>query len=233
MTSPHNPVFDALFETGARAVLSGCHRRDQAPRDGGRWPVSVVALPPPEMAERFHRATQNLLPYAGPGHFRTGRRDSVHSTVRALEPHLHTASPDDPITRFWCAAMDRVADRIGPVELVWTGLTLTTPGVLAQLETPDGAGWELMAAVRDELGAHGWYEDRIGLQRNIWYSSLLHFTGDLADPAGLVEWVTRHRRIEPVRFTTDQLALVRFRHELRAEGHAMVQQVWQRWALGG
>lgn len=222
-----NAVFDSLFVTGARAVLEGRHRRDTVPEEGGRWPVSLIHRP--AIAEQVHTVTEALIPYAGHGHFRTGDADAVHCTVRALEPRHEAAAADDPITALWCGAIDRVAEQARPFDLIWTGLTLTPVGVLAQLETPDGAGWDFLDLVRAELGPYSWYEERSWQRRNIWYATLVHFAGPIADPAGLVDQVRRLRTMPPVTFSLDHLTLSRFDHS--PQHQAMVPTAFHRWDL--
>lgn len=220
-----NPVFDSLFDTGGPAVIAGTHQRDAPPVDGGRWPVSVVAFPPDPMRGRLARWAQEAVRWAGPGHFRTGGRDSVHLTVRALERYREDAASTDPVVAVWRSAMERTATATAPVGLRFTGLTVTRSGLLAQLEPDDHTAWDLMDRLRIELGSEAWLEDG-WMKRNIWYASLLHFADDIADPNGLVDWVRDHRRIEPESFTIDSISLVRFRHRVVGGEQAMVPQTW-------
>lgn len=206
-----NPVFDTLFEKGSAAVLEGSHQRDEPPVDGGRWPVTVVARAPEDVRELMESLMREALGLAGPGHFVTGRADSVHLTIRALEPYREAAAASDPVVADWRAAMERTASATAPFRLVLTGLTLTPAGVMAQLETTDDAPWQLMDRLGAELGELAWYEDG-WMRRNIWYSSLVHFAHDLADARALVDWVSARRDLEPVEFTVDHLALVRSRY---------------------
>lgn len=41
-----------------------------------------------------------------------------------------------------------------------------------------------------ELGTDAWYETT---RRDIWYLNLLHFTGDIAHPTALIDWVASRR----------------------------------------
>lgn len=225
MINVGNPVFDRLFDSGHRDVLAGTHQRDTPPVDGGRWPVSVVAFPPGRMRDRFVEWTRSAVERAGTGHFRIGGRDAVHLTVRALERYREAAAPSDPIVAVWRAAMERTASATAPIRLAFTGLTLTRSGLLAQLEPTDDTAWELMDRLRTELGSESWLEDG-WMKRNIWYASLLHFADDIADAAGLVDWVRDHRRIDPEPFTIDAISLVRFRHRRTTGGQAMVPETW-------
>ncbi|MGD7705987.1 hypothetical protein [Microlunatus sp. Y2014] len=225
MDKVDNPVFDDLFDAGAPKVLDGSHSRDEPPVDRGRWPVSVVAFPPEAVREQFGSWTQATVERAGRGHFHTGGPDTAHLTVRALERYRETAAATDPVAAVWRTAMERAAADTEPIRLLFTGLTLTRSGVLAQLEPVDHAAWELMARLRRELGSEAWLEDG-WMKRNIWYASLLHFADRVADPEGLVDWVRANRRIEPVEFMISSLSLVRFRHRQLDGEQAMVPETW-------
>lgn len=79
-------VFDQLFESSVDLVLRGEHQCDEPPTDGGRWPVTIVCVPPSAIRDRLSGLMHEALVHASPGHFLTGRPDSSHLTVRALEP---------------------------------------------------------------------------------------------------------------------------------------------------
>ncbi|MBB2893301.1 hypothetical protein [Flexivirga oryzae] len=216
----NNPVFDRLFRRAAPVIVNGAHERDQPPQDGGRWPVSVVATGAPDSFRTLlHEHLTELVEYAGPGHFMTGRPEASHITVRALEPYRQAADKDDLIVGDWVDAMKRTAADTPTCELTCTGLTLTTGGVLAQLEPHDATPWELLDRFRAELGDLAWFEDQ-WMKRNIWYSSIIHFAADIRDPHGLVDWVAGHRRFaDPMTVRLTGLDLVRFRHTVVPDTH--------------
>lgn len=219
-----NPVFDELIEAAAPQVLAGAHRRDVPPEEGGRWPVSVLVRPAEPVRDVLESLMRAALGQAGPGHFLTGRADSVHLTVRALEPYREAAREDEPVAADWVGALARTAAATAPFALTLTGVTLSTSGVMAQLETRDEQPWQLMDRLRDELGPLAWYEDQ-WMRRTIWYASLLHFADDIADPAGLIAWVRSHRQIAPVEVAVDALSLARFRYS-EAEGERLMLPQW-------
>lgn len=170
--------------------------------------------------------------HAGAKHFRTGRLDASHLTIRSLEPYREAASPDDPISRTWAAAMARAARATAPLQFRLTGVTLSKSGVLAQVEALDELPWRFMDRLRDELGNEAWYEDQ-WMRRNIWYSTILHFAADLDDPAGLVDWVRSSRSLEPVEFTIDTVELVRSRYVEETTGERLMRpETWVRVPLG-
>lgn len=222
---PRNPVFDKLLERAVPVVMAGEHQQDTPPTDGGRWPLTVVCVPPVDVRRRLEGLMREVVPIAGPGHFLTGRADTSHLTVRALEPYRDAASPTDPVTAEWFAAMRRAAAATPALRFQLTGLTLTSVSVMAQVEPLDEEPWRFMRRLRDELGPLAWYEDD-WMERNIWYANVLHFAAPIRDAAGLVEWVRAHREIEAVDFTVDGAQLVRSRHTRLGDEQLMAMQSW-------
>jgi hypothetical protein len=165
------------------------------------------------------------LVHTGPGHFLTGRPDVVHLTVRALEPYRHAAAPADPVTAEWIAALDRAARATAPLRFRLTGVTLTQRSVMAQVETVDDAPWEFMSRLRAELGPLAWFEDQ-WMERNIWYANLIHFAAPIRDARTLVDWVARHRSLEPVEFIVPSATLVRSRHTRLDDEQFMAMEPW-------
>lgn len=222
---PHNPVFDELFASAVPLVTSGEHHHDVPPADGGRWPVTVVCIPPRPVRDRLEELMRAGLRHAGPGHFLTGRPDNSHLTVRALEPYREAAAPDDAVTTEWLAALERAAAATPPLRFRLTGLTLTRVSVMAQVEARDDEPWRFMRRLRHELGPLAWYEDQ-WMVRNIWYANVIHFAAPILDAPGLVEWVSQHRRLEPLDFTVESATLVRSRY---AEGGGERYMAMERW----
>ena len=220
-----NPVFDRLFSEAVPALLAGEHRRDVPPVDGGRWPVSVVAVPDPEVRAVMADLMDEVLVHAGPGHFETGRSDASHITVRALEPYREAASAADEVTDEWITALEEVGRTTAPVTLRLTGVTLTVSGVMVQAEPVDDAPWELMRRLRAALGPLAWFEDE-WQERDIWYSSILHFAAPVLDPAGLVGWAERNRASLALDVTLDALALTRFRYRESDGRRHMAMEPW-------
>jgi hypothetical protein len=185
--------FDHLFTTAAPRIAAGTHQRDELPREGGRWPLSVVLRPAPDsrLAHTLDAVTQEAADLAGPGHWQTGQLGSAHLTVRALEPRREHLPADDPVAARYLSALDRATVRAQwPIGFRVTGLTLTAGTVMACAEPLDGAADTFSDHVTRELGPDAWYETE---RRDIWYLNLLHFTGDIAAPDALIEWVAGRR----------------------------------------
>lgn len=230
-TLPRNPVFDRLMSEAVPALLSGEHRCDEPPVDGGRWPVSVVGIPDEHARAVLAGVMEEAQVHAGPGHFETGRLDASHVTVRALEPYREAAAATDAIAGEWVAALGEVGRESAPITLRLTGVTLSVSGVMVQAEPVDDAPWELMQRLRTALGPLAWFEDQ-WQQRDIWYSSVLHFAAPVLDAPGLVDWARRNRSSFSHDIVLDSLTLTRFRYcSTEGRGH-MAMEPWQSAGLG-
>ncbi len=225
-----HPVFDRLFSDAVPALLSGRHRQDEPPVDGGRWPVSVVGLPGERSRGVLTEVMNEALVHAGPGHFETGRVDASHFTVRALEPYRETASPTDEISTAWVAALEQVAKESPPIRLRLTGVTLSVSAVMVQAEPVDDAPWELMRRLRDALGPLAWIEE---LERDIWYASVVHFAAPILDARGLVLWAEQRRRSLAHDVVLDSLTLTRFRYCANGGRRHMAMEHWHSVDLSG
>lgn len=223
---PTNPVFDRLLDEAVPALLAGNHHREEPPGDGGRWPVSVVGIPDCRARDVLLGVMDEALLHAGPGHFETGRSDTSHVTVRALEPYREAAHPADPIAGAWVAALEEVGRESSPIRLRLTGVTLSVSGVMVQAEPLDDAPWELMRRLRAALGPLAWFEDQWG-RRDIWYSSVLHFAAPVLDAPGLVSWVRRNRASLAHDIVLDSLTLTRFRYRATDGQRHMAMERWR------
>lgn len=222
-------VFDRLFAEGAEAVRAGTHGRDEPPIEGGRWPVSILLRPPEPVRGQLAGLAGEAARPAGVDHFLTGVGDSVHLTVRALEPYREAARETDHVTRQWTQALRRACARTAPLTFAFTGVTLTTSAVMAQVEPVDPAPWAFLRTVQECLGPLSWYEDRWararGRSRDIWYATLLHFAAPVADPLALVDWVGNRRRLPARHFTIEAAELVRF-HYTAGPPRRMRPETW-------
>ncbi|QWZ09854.1 hypothetical protein KRR39_09055 [Nocardioides panacis] len=222
-----NGRFDALFAEAAPLVSAQRGRRDSSPRPRGRWPASVMCRPPAATAEVLESWMWQALDRAGAGHYRTGLAGCSHLTVRALEPRCEGRTGSDPVALGWRRALSRAAATTAPLRFELTGVTLAAGSVMAQLEPVDAAPWLFMAELAQALGPLASHEHG----RDIWYVNLVHFTGPIADPGGLVEWVAGHRSVPPVRFAVPDVELVTF--DLAPDGvPAIVPQTLAREVFG-
>jgi hypothetical protein len=156
--------------------------------------------PDDRAASAMASLTEQALQYAGQGHWPTGATRSSHFTVRVLDDYRARLLPQDPDVERWTGAMHRAAKAAGPPRLRVTGLTLTRGSVMASAEPVGPAADAFAKSLSTELGEDGWYE--AGFDRSIWYANLVHFTGPVAAPGELVDWVGERRRMEPVEVAT-------------------------------
>jgi hypothetical protein len=205
--------FDQLFAQATPLITRGTHQRDEPPRDGGRWPVSVVLRPPADspLARTLDALTTEAATLAGPGHWQTGQLGSAHLTVRALEGHRTVIPPDDPAVGRYGAALDRAAAAIPgwPARFRVTGLTLTPGSVMACAFPVNSTADDFSTRFATELGPDAHYET---VPRDIWYLNLLHFTADIPHPEKLVAWVAAHRATELAAVRIPEPELVRSEH---------------------
>jgi hypothetical protein len=69
------------------------------------------------------------------------------------------------------------------------GILITPISVMLGLEPANDQPARLAKALGGALGSDGWFEkDRL---RDIWYVNLVHFSGPVVNPPGLVHWVER------------------------------------------
>ena len=199
----YGDTFDRLFDLGRAALLAGSHQCETPPADGAaRYGLSVVLRPDPAAAARLAEVGAEAAGFAGGGHWPSGDADLVHFTVRSLERHRESVPAGDPAVRRYGAALDRAAR--GKIRLRLAGLTLTPVSVMACAWPCDDAADEFATTLEAALGEDGGYENG---ERDIWYANVLHFAGPIADPAGLVDWVTRRRTLDLGETTVDTVEL--------------------------
>ena len=186
--------------------------------------MSVVCIPDVRARDALAGVMHEALAFAGPGHFETGRSDASHFTVRALEPYREAASPEDPITHAWVAALEEVSRESPPIRLRLTGVTLSTAGVIVQAEPVGDEPWELMRRLRAALGPLAWFEDQ--WQRDIWYSSVVHFAAPIRDAPGLIDWAKARRSSLAHDIVLDALTLTRFRYRATHGERHMAMERW-------
>ena len=200
--------FDELFELGREAVLSRTHECDKPPVDGGRWGIAVILRPDETLTRKLGEFTKDAMRVAGSFHWPTGSPGTVHFTVRALERYRTEVPEDDPSVARYAEALEKAVKRAKPVALSVRGLTLTPSCVMACAEPTDETAKGFTEALAEELGPDGWLE--ADFNRNIWYSTLVHFAGPIDNPAGLVEWVSERRETDIAQASFDTAQLIRY-----------------------
>lgn len=114
--------FDVFYAKAAPQLLAGIHGRESAPVAGDqRWPISVVAPLPTEIARIVDALTSEAIAVAGDGHLRTGAAGSAHVTVRSLERFRPDVPQDDPAVRRYTDAVRSAVAASAPIDLVFTG----------------------------------------------------------------------------------------------------------------
>jgi 2'-5' RNA ligase len=201
--------FEGMHASGRAAVLEGCHRREDAPWVTRRWGLSVVAIIEGDAAAALDRLTGEASEVAGAGHWQSARRGRAHVTVRALAPFSHAAADPVVVARY-VAALERAATN--PFELTLDGMVLSPAGVLLRCGAPGGEADATRARFGEALGADGWLEDEMFANGRdpIWYLTLLHFAGPIADPDALVGWVERQGEVALGSVRVDALSLCRW-----------------------
>ncbi|HEY6740266.1 MAG TPA: hypothetical protein VI076_15590 [Actinopolymorphaceae bacterium] len=205
-------AYERSWQVGARAVLDGRHLTDTPPRDQGRWGVSFLLRPDAVAVERLAALATRAGALIGPRQCWTHGTDSLHVSVRALEPHRATVALDDPRVSAYVRALHETAAKAALVALRLVGLTLSPRGVLACGVPADGAAESLRDLLGAALAARNVDEFESGRTRDMWHSTLVHLTGPVADPRGLVDWVCQRRRVEPGTMHAGDLELVRYRY---------------------
>lgn len=204
--------FEQLFYRGRHAVLSGTHDVDRVPANGtARWGISVILPVDPTATAVLDMLATEALAIAGSDHWPTGARASSHVTVRSLEAHRDPIDAGDAAVARYGLALERTAKRCRPVRFALTGITLTPIAVMACIEPIDTAADELAMALAEELGADAWRE--ANFDRDIWYATLVHFTGPIEDPGGLVDWVVERRRTSFGMAGSTEVELIRWTYD--------------------
>lgn len=166
----------------------------------------MVFRPGKELSVGLAALATEAAAIAGTHHWRSGDLGRSHITVRALEPYVADI-PEDRRERYLAAARRSAA--VGPVRFVFEGVTLSAGSVMARARPLDGRADHLRQRLDDELGDDGWLERRVfpGGRDAIWYCSVLHFAGEIADPRGLVDWAAAQSDVSIGEATFTQLAL--------------------------
>jgi hypothetical protein len=204
-TNPYDLKFDALFTLGSKGVLDGTHHRDGALVDGGRWGISVVLRPDPATAAQLAEVAVEAQAVAGDDHWLTGSVSTSHVTVLPLEPYRHHVPADDPQVAHYATGLATAAARSQPVRLRFGGLTLSPVGILACAYPVDDAADTLATNLKDSIGRNRFSD------RDIWYATVLHFTGAIPQPQALIDWVAERRTLALGQTRIDEVDLLGWR----------------------
>jgi hypothetical protein len=198
-----------LHERGRAAVLAGETTYDVPPGPSSpRWGLSVLVRPDPAAEDRLAEVTEELAAIAGPHHWRTGGHGASHLTVADVEPFREGLTPKDPLVRRCADGLVASVTGLPAARFRITGLVLAPGGVLARGEAADEASATLRDAVLAGLGDAASVDSSYRGDR--WWTTLLHFTGPITDPAGLVDWVDARQDLDLGPFVADHVELVRY-----------------------
>ncbi|SDZ43442.1 hypothetical protein SAMN05421684_4988 [Asanoa ishikariensis] len=166
--------YQELWRQGRRAVLRG--DVDVQPFGTGCWPLSVALRLDPPTRARFADLAAEAAALVGDAYL-----FDHHVTVRAV---------DDGGLALYESALREATAGLGPVRLRFDGVVLTRSNLMACGYPVDDTASRLRARLAEALAARGADGLERGRSRDIWHTTLVGFGGPVADPRGLVEWVT-------------------------------------------
>jgi hypothetical protein len=205
-------MLDRLFVAGQAAVLASKHGIQTPPVEGGpRWGLSVLLRPDSASSEGLACTAHEAARVAGGRQWITGAKDSVHLTLRTLEPWRERMAPDDVLLNRYAHALAVAAAQVGPLRFDVVGLTLTPGSVMAHAVPVDDQADRLADAYTNMLGEDGWYENDRGILRDFWYLNLLHFADAIQHPDQLITWITERRDHDIATVVVDEVQLVQWR----------------------
>jgi hypothetical protein len=219
---------DAFHERGRRAVLAHEEIWEAPPHPSfPRWGVSLVLRPDDAAAERLAGLAAQVSDVAGPGHWQTGGIGSAHLTVRVLEPYRDPVPLDDALVQKYTAIVRRAVAQSPSPWFALTGLVVALGGVLVAAVPANPAAARLRTLVSDELGTDGRHETD-SYRGDLWWSTLLHFAGPLADGQSLVDWVDARRTLDLGHFQARRLDLVRYEYDgTRTAPVSLISVAWE------
>lgn len=182
-------MHDDFVSRGRTALLSGRASFDVAFAEGHpRWGASAVLRPAEPVLSRLASLSASLESAAGPGHWAHGP-ETLHFTLRSLEPYRSVIPLDDPLRLAYASAARKATAGLAPVQVELVGVSPHSGGVVA-LGRPVGDGLVTLAErFAEHLGEDGAFQSWV---RDRWYVSLMHFAQPLADPKPIVTWCDEH-----------------------------------------
>lgn len=153
-----------------------------------RWGASAVLRPEGPVLGRLTELSASLREAAGPGHWSHGP-DTLHLTLRSLEPYRAEIPAGDPLRLAYARAARQAWAGLPPVRIELSGVSPHAGGVLVEGNPLDGTLEKLAARFAESLGQAGTFQS---WQRDRWYVSLMHFAQPLGDPHRVVSWCDTH-----------------------------------------
>jgi hypothetical protein len=205
-------AFERLHAEGRRAVLTGTHRVERAPPDGGpRWAAGAALRPDPRAAQAIEQVARAASAVVGANHWLAGAARSSHLSLRRhLEQRRRPIPAGDRLAARYAAALGAAAKSAGPVRFAITGLILTPVSVMARAIPADAAADDLAALFDTALQAEGCHE--AGSIPVLWYLNLVYFTGPVQAADELAAWTEDRKKLKVTDVRVSEMQIVRWQY---------------------
>ncbi|MBF8186803.1 hypothetical protein ITP53_13835 [Nonomuraea sp. K274] len=181
--------FSEFRAKGRTAILAGRTSHDIPMVEGAtRWGAAAVLRPTGEIVDRL---TELAATIEAPGHWVHGG-PALHVTLRSLEPYRDRIPEADPLRRAYAEALKEAAADLPPARLRLAGVSPHQGGVLVCGHPEDDTLSIMWKRFAHALESRGIRDLEYGRTRDLWYVSLVHFTGPLTNPHELADWCDRH-----------------------------------------
>lgn len=188
------------------ALAAGRLDVDVPPTDGRpRYGISAVLPPEGPITAELAAVRREAEVFTGPGQWLLGA-DTLHTTLRSLEPHSVRSFDGDERFAAYVAALDEAVSGFAPVELELRGVAVHPGGVLMQGHCGPDALPQLRRRFVAALDArHVTHHE--SMVRDLWYLSLIQFAAPVLDVPGLIAWggANRDRDLGSVVFSRVEL----------------------------
>lgn len=199
--------YDVLWDEARRSLHEGTLRVDHAPVDGDpRWGLSLVLLPPADVAESMSAAAAALGRLYGGTHHVYSAAD-LHLTVMSLEPYRDEIS--QATIKHYVDAVERLRDLLH-VSVRLVGLGGSSSGVFVQ-----GFDDDTLVPIRRQMretaaDLHDGVAPPMAFVRDTSHISISVHREAVPEPS-VVDYVQQHRRTRFGDMAEATVALARYR----------------------
>ncbi len=188
--------FAEFFDRGRKALLAGRTKHEQPMAEGGsRWGAAAVLRPEPGVSQELADLAREVGAAVGQGHW-VHDRHALHFTLRSLENYRSAIPADDPLRLLYREALEEAAEGLPSINVTVRGVSPHAGGVLVCGYPVDDSMVRLQQRLALGLERRGVQDLEFRMRdqfvRNLWYVSLVHFTGPVADPKPVVAWCDDH-----------------------------------------